>query len=94
MKLTGVVLLTAFTLSLVAMPGMAALVHSAEKPVILTLDVCNTAASGVPFTDMPVIFVQNSEILLFDISLPKSFQSFTSHKPVLLTVISHPPQSV
>ncbi|MEO5357629.1 MAG: hypothetical protein H7844_10070 [Nitrospirae bacterium YQR-1] len=94
MKLTGVILLAAFTLTLIIMPGVVSVSHSTKgHPVILTLDVCNSSTAGVPVSDVPVIIEQNSEILLFEISEPKSFQRFTSHKPVLLTDISHPPES-
>ncbi|MEO5358229.1 MAG: hypothetical protein H7844_13175 [Nitrospirae bacterium YQR-1] len=95
MKVAGVILLAAFVLTLAVTEGVVTGGHFAKgQAAILTLDVCNTSIGGVPASEMPVIIEQNSEILLFDISEPKSFQGFTSHKPVLLTEISHPPQSV
>ncbi|QWR78719.1 hypothetical protein [Candidatus Magnetomonas plexicatena] len=84
----------AFVLSAVFVPvAVSAGTPFNGKQMILTLDICKTTIAGVHVTDIPVVIEQMTETILFNISEPKRFQSFTSHKPVLLTEISHPPQS-
>ncbi|MBF0464894.1 MAG: hypothetical protein HQK88_10120 [Nitrospirae bacterium] len=96
MRVSGAFLIAAFVLIAVVMPGTGIVAMNpflGGNPTILALDVCHISPPGALVADIPVINEQNFTFLIFSVYKLYVYKSFTSHKPVLLTEISHPPQS-